>query len=90
MNENNWGLEHVSVYLRRHATLFRGVSLTLGPGSVVGVAGGDGAGKTTLLRTSAWASCALVGNGRPARWQLRSATCQPARVSTRISPWRRT
>ena len=50
MNETNWGLERVSVILGNTRAL-QDVSLTLGPGSVVGVAGGDGAGKTTLLRT---------------------------------------
>jgi len=50
MNATNWGLERVSVdFGNAHA--LQDVSVTLNPGTVVGVAGGDGSGKTTLLRT---------------------------------------
>ena len=50
MNETNWGLDRVSVSFGTNRAL-QEVSLTLIPGSIVSVAGGDGSGKTTLLRT---------------------------------------
>ena len=50
MNGAKWGLDRLSVSFGTHRAL-QDVSLTLTPGSIVGVAGGDGSGKTTLLRT---------------------------------------
>ena len=50
MNGVKWGLDRLSVSFGTNRAL-QDVSLTLTPGSIVGVAGGDGSGKTTLLRT---------------------------------------
>ncbi|MCX7644785.1 MAG: ABC transporter ATP-binding protein [Rhodobacteraceae bacterium] len=65
---------------RRGATVLEGVSLTVGPGEVVGLIGPNGAGKTTLMR----AALGLIpAEGRaslaalPARARARAAAFLP-------------
>jgi len=57
MNGAKWGLDRLSVSYGANRAL-QDVSLTLTPGSIAAVAGGDGSGKSTLLR-------ALLGLATP-------------------------
>ncbi len=59
-----WGLDEVTVSFG-HDVALDAVSVTVAPGEVIGLVGGDGAGKTTVLRT-------LVGEVVPASGTVRS------------------